>query len=213
MISKKNILIGLVIVVIAISFSLYNLEILKPVNKNGEIGIIDGNLTIQHKNIIGNSDIVKSDHVSHGDKMLEFANIYSPDSTIYYYDAVDNYGTINTETIISGLEWMKKNDVRIVNVSLSSSSYSEELENYILENSDELQIYASYNNVLQSFDYPAMYEGVKGVGKETRIEYKDGDISYKKNCVIVLNKIEIFYGNSFLSLIEALKESWVYKCG
>lgn len=92
--------------------------------------------------------------------MLDFIEKVS-DVSIAYFDACDEFGKINTERIITGLEWMKENDIKYVNISLSGNRYSEELENWLEDNPD-IHVYASYNNNKNSFDYPAMYDGVIG---------------------------------------------------
>lgn len=41
---------------------------------------------------------------------------------------------------------MLSNSIRKVNISLSSKQYSKDLEDWIFQNKDSIQIYASYNN-------------------------------------------------------------------
>lgn len=53
---------------------------------------------------------------------------------------------------------------------------------------------------MNSLDYPAMYEGVIGSGYDERISYKEGDIKYDKNKVVIVPRLyEVYEGNSYLS--------------
>ena len=95
---------------------------------------------------------------------------------------------------------MEKNKVSKVNISLSSKRFDETLKKWI-EDHPDIQIFSSYNNKLNSYDYPSMYEGVIASGQTSKIEYKDYDRKYRSNRLIIWNKgIHYFYGNSFLSL-------------
>lgn len=91
--------------------------------------------------------------------MVKFLKDINVDN-IYYFDSRTENDKITADSIISGLEWMKSNDVKYVNISLSSKKKSEELSNWISDNKDTISVYASYNNLTQSFDYPAMYDDV-----------------------------------------------------
>lgn len=45
-----------------------------------------------------------------------------------------------------------------------------------------------------------MYEGVIGSGYDERISYKEGDIKYDKNKVVIVPRLyEVYEGNSYLS--------------
>lgn len=75
---------------------------------------------------------------------------------------------------------MLSNNISKVNISLTSKQYSKDLENWISQNKDSVQIYASYNNLLNSYDYPAMYDNVIASGSNNNINLKAIDRYYKK---------------------------------
>lgn len=105
---------------------------------------------------------------------------------------------------------MKKNNVKIINISLSSKKYSLLLENYIDENKNDLIIFSSYNNMKNDFDYPAMYKNVHAVGKKSNDNTKPLDIIYNNNNLLLIlkwNEIELFKGNSFISLYIAINHN------
>lgn len=176
---------------------------------NGKIGIVDTNLNNTYDNlIIHESEYEDSEYKeTHGDELISFLKSIGYNDGIYYYEAVNENGKIQTENIIAGLNWMKENNVQRVNISLSSKYKNDELESWIEENSD-ITVYCSYNNKLNSLaDYPSMYSDVVASGSNKKIKYKDIDIHYLSNKIIVLNKdLEFFEGNSFLSLYTMLKE-------
>ncbi len=177
---------------------------------SGKIGIIDANINYTYDNlVIYESEYEDSEYTeTHGDELLSFLNSIGYSGTIYYYEAVNENGNVQTENIIAGLNWMKENGVQRVNISLSSKYKNDELENWIEENSD-ITVYCCYNNKLNSFaDYPSMYSGVVASGSDKNIEYKDIDVHYNSNKVVVLSEsgLELFEGNSFLSLYTMLKE-------
>ena len=123
---------------------------------------------------------------------------------MYYFDASNNEGKIETKGIIEGLEWMVDNSVEKVNISLSTKTMNNELKSWIKDH-NEILIYASYNNRINSYDYPAMYPKVYASGTDSRINYKDIDIKYKNNNIIILpNVFKIYHGNSYLSIISML---------
>lgn len=169
------------------------------------IGVIDGQRSYVYANEIYNG-VVSSDlkEKTHGDRVLECINIYSKEAQVYYYNASGEDNVISTEEIMDGLEWMLENDIRKVNISLSSKNYSKEMEEWISLHRNQIQVYASYNNLKNSFDYPAMYSHVIGSGSEN-IEYKEGDKKYRGNVVVFLPKMKVYSGNSFLSLITMLE--------
>lgn len=186
---------------------IYNIEIVitEQICNNIKIGIIDGERSIIDERIVSNRlNVIKNDDY-HGDAMIEFGLKYSPKAQIYYFDAKNNEGIIDTNSIIDGLNWMIENNVDIVNISLSTSKYSEELELFIKEHISNITIFASYNNLVESNDYPAMYEGVIGVGKASEIKFKSLDISYKSSKIILKNNfLKIYNGNSYLALMESI---------
>lgn len=166
----------------------------------GDYGIIDEYLSFNpYDNVIYAQNIYAS-QCTHGDKMLEYSLVKNFTGNIYYYAAVNDTMKISSSSIIEGLCWMEKNKVSKVNISLSSKRFDETLKKWI-EDHPDIQIFSSYNNKLNSYDYPSMYEGVIASGQTSKIEYKDYDRKYRSNRIIIWNKgIHYFYGNSFLSL-------------
>ncbi len=73
-----------------------------------------------------------------------------------------------------------------------------------MENKDIITIYSSYNNKTNSLDYPSMYENVIGSGYKKEIEYKDIDMLYKSNRIIIIPKFNLYSGTSYLSLFTML---------
>ena len=135
--------------------------------------------------------------------MLEFIFRLSPNAKIYYYDASVG-GIISENSLVDGITWMEKNGVKVINISLSSSKYSKKLEakikNFVEEGG---VIVSSYNNRKSSFDYPAQYNEVIGVGTEDIVKQKEKDSVYKTSKILLKNKI--YTGNSYLSVYEAVK--------
>lgn len=100
---------------------------------------------------------------------------------------------------------MLSNDVKRVNISMSNKVKNDSLQNWIAEHK-EIRVFASYNNKFNSYDYPAMYPGVYASGSSRKISYKDKDINYCSNNILVINNgIKAYHGNSFLSVISMLK--------
>lgn len=197
------------ITVIFSGFVSYNTIVLTPDKCNGSInkyGIIDGYLSeLQYNNIIYSSDAF-SVQETHGDQLIKFSNCKNFSGEIFYYAAVDNNGKITNTSIIEGLEWMLKNNVYYVNISLSSKKYSEKLENWILEHPN-VKIYCSYNNQENTFDYPALYEMTIASGSSKKINYKKNDVRYRTNLILIYNDgLHWFKGNSFLSLNTLLEK-------
>ena len=136
--------------------------------------------------------------------MIQFAREINKNICIYYYDASNKDGNIKTENLINGLNWMLENDIKYINISLSCISKNKDLEKWIADH-PSCKIYASYNNNLTSFDYPAMYNGVYSSGIDNRINYKKTDIHYKSNKIIFINNVtHIYKGNSYLSMLSML---------
>ncbi|GEM_PF-1054780 len=171
-----------------------------------KVGIIDKTLSTEYNAITySNNTSFKSKKVTHGDKLVSFVRDYQDKARLYYFDASNEFGEIDTNTIIEGLVWMIYNGVKRVNISYSNSIKHTELESWIAEH-EEITVYASYNNLLNSFDYPAMYVGVFASGSNPKILYKKTDIKYKSNKIILLtNTIKYYHGNSFLSVMSMLK--------
>jgi len=183
-----------------------NLVVFVNSDSNITIGIIDDSLTRHHQNIVMSNRPVAAanETMSHGDEMLRFAAAYAPNVGIYYFDATNADGVIDTQHIIKALEWMINNSVEVVVIPLSTRHYSVELRDFIQENQNRLRIYASYDNRAQSFDYPAMYPYVIGVG-QTRHSYKPNDIIFKTNRIWLLQRrLTSFHGNSYLAILAAI---------
>lgn len=158
------------------------------------IGIIDGRLTHKSEIItITNNEINRQnkndEDREHGDLIVEFIEKAS-DAKVAYYDASDADGKISTDSIIEGLNWMKENNIEYVNISLSGSKYSDDLQEWFNEN-QQIHVYASYNNVSNTFDYPAMYQNVIASGNNKDVMHKENDVYYKANKVVIEKK----YGN------------------
>lgn len=183
-----------------------NIKIIWEVNKSEIYGLIDTSLTMKYDNMVINQFNMDDEPTkTHGDKMISFIRKLSPKSKIYYYDASDETGDISTYSIIEGLEWMISNDISKVNISLSSKEYSEELENWIQNHKDEIQIFASYNNQLNTFDYPAMYDHVIASGSDENIGYKENDKGYSSDLVLLTTNFKIYRGNSYLSIVTMVQ--------
>ena len=183
---------------------LYRYRIVKQINDEITIGIIDGYYTVNLDNIIYNTKPKDNVDKTHGDNMIEFAKRIDNKIKIYYYDATDIDGKIDSNNIILGLEYLKKNNVKIVNISLSSKKYSSQIQSWI-NNNPEIKIYASYNNLANTYDYPAMYEGVIGCGKRKKIKYKEIDNVYASQELIIFPQIlKTYKGNSYFSLYDAI---------
>lgn len=201
------ILAAIVILTIGLSIIFFQFKFVF-VNDTDEIiiGIIDDSLSFAHGNVVmSNKTLTEIDEIkSHGDNMLEFLIAYAPNVKVYYYDATNEEGVINTGNMILAFEWLMKQDVSIIVAGLSSNYYSEELKNYLQENQNNFYVYASYNNLEQSIDYPAMYPTVIGCGK-TRSTAKSNDMLYRTSKIILLSmKPKLYNGNSFLSLMAAI---------
>ena len=206
--TKYNIII-LGIIILLITFGIINRSF-TIINKSLDIetcGIIDGYGTSNPNHVIFNNlPKTLNGSSTHGDKMIQFAQKYRPNANLYYFDASDEAGIIKTENIIQGLEWMSENSIKKVNLSLSTKSYSEELSQWIQMHKN-IKIYASYNNNLNTNDYPAKYDNVFASGFDSRISYKSIDIKYKNNRVILLSKnIKFYKGTSYLSIISMFKD-------
>jgi uncharacterized protein YprB with RNaseH-like and TPR domain len=211
-IQMKRVYINRVIVAIIFIFFItfliiikHNIFIVFKVEPNEKYyGVIDGDLSKRYDNVILNEKATyNANHRTHGDNIIEFINKASTKINLYYYDAESN-GTISSDEIIKGLNWMLVNHIKKVNLSLSSKNYSVELENWIYNNRKEITVYCSYNNKINTLDYPAMYENVIASG-HNNITYKECDIKYRSNRIIVLPQIKTYEGTTFLSVITMLK--------
>lgn len=102
---------------------------------------------------------------------------------------------------------MIENKIDCVCISLSSGYYSETLEAWIEEHQDEVTIYASYNNLFNTVDYPAQYSNVIGVGSGFKVEYKEIDVKYRTNKIFLVgNGVNMYSGNSYLAPMQMVSD-------
>lgn len=208
MLNEKNIFIIILILFIVIMFVFvsYEIKLIIPKDKEMCIGIIDGQITIKVENVVYNRINEELKQKQHGDYMVEFAKKVNPSVKIEYFDATNENGIINTEKILEGLDYLKEKDVKIINLSLSTKKYSSDIQDWVNKNTD-IKVYASYNNLENSYDYPAMYENVYGCGKKGKIKTKENDYMYTSNKIVLLNDIKNKYeGNSYLTIYTSIKE-------
>lgn len=166
------------------------------------IGIIDDSLCKKYNNVIYEGELIE-DKKSHGQDILEYIENIGYVNDIYYFSTEKN-NTINSKSIIEGLEWMKAQGIKRINISLSSKKKSKNLVEWIANNSD-VKIFCSYNNKINTYDYPAMIDGTISSGFNKKNNYKKSDIIYKSNHIIVFNNRFYYYqGNSYLSIITML---------
>lgn len=170
-------------------------------------GIIDGHLSKEHENLFKINSVEYIGSNTHGDKILQMMNEYSGNTKFYYYDAQIG-DAFSSENILNALKWMKRNGVKYVSISLSSKFYSDEVQSWISMNKNDIVIYASYNNELNTLDYPAKYNDVIGVGSSSKIEKKECDIIMKSNKIILIsNGFRFYSGNSFLTPYIMLRDT------
>lgn len=172
-----------------------------------KFGIIDDGLTINSSDkIIYKGSLLDTRKKTHGDLLLDYIEKKGYNGKIYFFSALGKNGKISSDSIIMGLEWLKKNNIKIVNISLSSKQKSKKLQDWI-DNNKDVQIYCSYNNKDNTFDYPAMLSGVIGSGANRHIDYKDNDCKYSSNRIVLFNKgVYFFNGNSYLSIETLLHQ-------
>jgi hypothetical protein len=209
---KRKICISFIIVTILVAtvFAVIssNFLLITSLASSEPIGIIDTQLFNEYDiNYLNTSD-AKAFGITHGDRLLNFLKDCKFEGNLYYYAAVNSNGFIKTERIIEGLEWLYANNVKKVNMSLSTKRYEKTLQEWI-SNHKDVNIYASYNNLLNSLDYPAMYNDVIASGSDERIKYKSIDRRYSTSKIVMLNGLTTinFDGNSFLSLVTAIKDN------
>ena len=143
---------------------------------------------------------------THGDKLCLFIENCYKDYTILYYNAECN-GKISSEGILNGLNYMKSNGIKNINISLSSKQYSTEIETWI-KNNPNITVYASYNNAVNTYDYPAMYENVIGsTGIKNYLSLKECDITYNSLYIFNFKNFQMYKENSYLSLITMFEKN------
>lgn len=167
------------------------------------IGIIDDSLCVaQYDNIIYMGEL-NDDGQSHGAEILDYLKDIGYNNSIFYYSAEKN-GVIDSESILEGLSWMKQVGVERINISLSSKRRNINIEEWILAN-PEITVFCSYNNKINTFDFPAKYFGTVSSGANNNMDYKENDVKYRSNRIIVINKrVRYYKGNSFLSITTML---------
>ncbi len=171
---------------------------------NEKIGIIDDGLYRTYEDIELDQTYEMLTE-GHGDRIVQFLRDAGYNGKIYFFGASAESGMIRSENILKGLQWMKRKGIGVINISLSSLYYDAQIETWINDN-PSIKVYASYNNLANSFDYPAMYKSVIGSGKRNGITYKNIDKTYRNNNVLIISKkgLRLYKGNSFLSLISIL---------
>lgn len=170
-----------------------------------KVGIIDENLSNKLEKVYYHQKTMFDSNINtHGDNLIEFIFKCQQSVDLYYYDATNERGKIDTEQIIAGLEWMIEQSVEKVNISLSNKIKHDEIQKWI-NNHPQIEVFASYNNRYNSFDYPAMYDNVIGSGCGNQIKYKDIDKIYKSNTIFIISNMKFYKGNSYLSVLSMLK--------
>ena len=94
---------------------------------------------------------------------------------MYYYNA-ETEGGISSYEILNGLNRILENGAEYVGISLSSKYYLNEWQQWITAHYDEITIFASYNNTINTLDYPANYENLKGVYSSFYVKANSIDI-------------------------------------
>ncbi len=86
-----------------------------------------------------------------------------PSTSILPIRIIDDAGLTNSELVLKGLQVAKENGCSVVNMSFGSTYYSEDIQNFIVNNPDIIFI-SSVGDMNQSeFFYPANYDGVYAV--------------------------------------------------
>lgn len=122
------------------------------------------------KSILTEIDLIddESSHLNlHGTyvSMLIASKKYGIDSftSVLPIRIIDDAGLTNSELILKGLQAAKDNECSVVNMSFGSTYYSEDIQNFIANNSDIIFV-SSVGDMNQSeFFYPANYSGVYAV--------------------------------------------------
>lgn len=206
--SRRYICVGCIVILIILFYAAMQ-KVVFVTNRefyNGTMGIIDTSLTEQYDNVIFSGKVTNDNSRSHGDSLVSFLRDSGYNDVIYYYSAINEENKITSQTILNGLEWMKERGVKRINLSLSTCVYNQDIASWIKNNQD-IQIYASYSNLKNSIDYPAMYEDVVGCGFLNGILYKEKDVVYESNKLIICNdKIRYYNGTSYLSLYTMITQ-------
>lgn len=200
---KASLLISLLLVIVIYTLLSRCIIIIPSSNTNDiKYGIIDLSLSNEYESIIDTNVTYLSKKKSHGDKIMLFWQTIT-DKKVYYYSLGEN---ASSDKLIEGLSWMEEKKVDCICISLSGKVYSSEIETWIEEHKDNIKIYASYNNKKNTFDYPATYKNVVGVGVKGSFTPKSGDVEYMTSHIIVFSEgFRYYYGNSFLTPYTMLK--------
>ena len=63
------------------------------------------------------------------------------------------------------------------------------------------------SNLYNTIDYPAQYANVIGVGRGSQIEYKEIDVKFRTNKILLIgNGINVYNGNSYLAPMQMVRE-------
>lgn len=206
MFKKKFIIVSIILLTVSFLTVRSNFVFLTKNPSNIEIGVIDSSLCSQYS--ISDSNLIlkkKAITETHGDRLLKFTKNYAPNVKIVYYDASNDKGEVDTLNVMKGMDTLISKGIKRINISMSTSHYSEEFEKYLLNLPIDVEVFASYSNFDRTNDYPAMYKKVVGVGKKSVIPFKKEDITYNSSKIILIsNDLKLYNGNSYLSLYEAI---------
>ena len=191
--------------------------------KSIKIAIIDSGVYANHNdfsinikkgyNFIDNDEIM-DDSNGHGTQITGIIGSadnnkgvvgIAPMADIYPLKILDNNGRSKVDKVIEALDWCIKNNINIINLSFSINVNNSNLYEKINQVTElGIIVVASYSNLKNTYDYPAMYDnviGVKGTNKEK--VYVDNDIFYAYGEKIVTTNNDGEYirvsGNSFAS--------------
>jgi hypothetical protein len=211
MTKRKKGIVQVIVIIVIIVFanyvhSNYIIKIEKKNLNSRKYGIIDDALYSKRKDVIYlNSVYDEQESFSHGEELCDFIRDNYKNYSIFYYNAEIN-GEINSKGILNGLDKLESMGVKRINISLSSKIYSDDIQNWVTNHAD-IAVYASYNNKMNSYDYPVMYDGViaSGVSGEV-VDFKKNDVKYKTKKIISAFSLKLYSGNSYLSLISMLED-------
>lgn len=117
----------------------------------------------------------------HGTNIAKIILDTAPNVSLISLAAFDEEGNGQVDDVINALEWCYNNNVDIVNMSFSFTIPNDELEAEIKKlNDKDILLVASYNNLKNTYDYPAMYENVFGAKSSD-----NNDIKVSNNIIYV----------------------------
>lgn len=100
---KKRVFVLITIVISLIIYIVSSYVIVLPQKDSVLVlGIIDGDLSFTHDNVINTVPLVEEGEKQHGDMILSFIEEYNRNVDIAYYDA-ENNNEISTKSLIEGL--------------------------------------------------------------------------------------------------------------